>query len=58
MFGLFKKESPSEKLEKKYRQMLEDAYKLSHSDRAASDKLQAAANEVLKELDELRKGNV
>jgi hypothetical protein len=57
MFGLFKKETPVEKLEKKYRQMLADAYKLSHTDRAASDKLQAAANEVMKEIETLTKGN-
>ena len=53
MFGLFKKEIPVQKLEKKYKKMLEEAYRLSHIDRTASDKLQAEAEVVLKEIENL-----
>ena len=34
--------------------MLEKAHQLSHSNRAESDKLQAKAEEILKQIDELK----
>ena len=54
MFGkLFGKTSPKEKLEKKYKKLLEESHRLSHSNRAKSDLLRAEAEEVLKEIENL-----
>jgi len=50
MFGLFKKKSEKETLLKKYKSLTEEAYKLSHSDRTASDKKTKEANDVLDEI--------
>ena len=46
MFG-FKKKSKKELLQKKYAKLMEEAYKLSHSDRQASDLKTAQAQEIL-----------
>ena len=51
MFGLFKKRSPVEKLYEKHRALLAKSHQLSHSNRAEADRLQAEAEEVLKEID-------
>jgi hypothetical protein len=53
MFGLFKKSSPVQKLEKKYKQLTEEAYRLSHTDRKASDLKLAEADEILRQIKEL-----
>ncbi len=53
MFGLFKKKSKSEVLKKKYEKLLEESYKLSHTDRTASSMKAAEAEEVLKEMEAL-----
>lgn len=50
MFGFGSKK---EKLEKKLHKLLDDAYRLSHSDRNASDAKAAEADEVRKQLDAL-----
>jgi|TARA_B110000037_G_C16843797_1_gene392922 hypothetical protein len=55
MFGLFKKKSPLEKLEIKYQELLKEAYKLSTSNRTQSDAKTFEANEVLKQIDLLKK---
>lgn len=55
MFGMFKRETPVQKLEKKYKKMLEEAYRISHIDRAGSDKLHAEAESVMKEIENLGK---
>jgi len=55
MFGLFKKSSPLQKLEKKYKQLTEESYKLSHTDRKASDLKLAEADEILRQIKELEK---
>jgi hypothetical protein len=57
MFGLFKKKSPLEKLEIKYQELLKEAYKLSTSNRSQSDAKTFEANEVLKQIDLLKKQN-
>tara|TARA_B100000767_G_scaffold257137_1_gene264756 strand:+ start:524 stop:700 length:177 start_codon:yes stop_codon:yes gene_type:complete len=57
MFGLFKKKSPLEKLEIKYQELLKEAYKLSTSNRTQSDAKTFEANEVLKQIDLLKKQN-
>lgn len=53
MFGLFKKKSEKEKLQEQYKKLIEEAYKLSHSDRAASDRKTAEADEILQKIDKL-----
>jgi len=53
MFNLFKKESEKEKLDKKYKKLLTEAYNLSHTNRTASDAKMAEAEGIAKEIDEL-----
>lgn len=53
MFGLFKSKDPKKKLEKKYKELLEESYRLSSTDRKASDAKQAEAEDVLKEIEGL-----
>ena len=53
MFGLFKKKSQRDNLLEKYNKLTEEAYRLSHTDRNASDLKTAEAQEVLKELESL-----
>ncbi len=53
MFG-FKKKSEMERLQESYKELLEKAHKMSHSNRSLSDKLTAEAEEVAKKIDELR----
>ena len=53
MFGLFKKKSEKEKLLEKYKSLTEEAYKLSHSNRAASDAKTKEANDVLEQINKL-----
>jgi len=50
MFGLFKKKSEKEILLKKYSALTEEAYKLSHTDRTASDKKTKEANDILEKI--------
>ena len=53
MFGLFKKKSEKEQLEAQYDALIKESYELSHSNRAESDKVQAQAQEVLKQIEAL-----
>lgn len=53
MFGLFKKETEKEKLQKQYKKLMEESYKLSHKDRAAADAKAAEADEIAKKMDAL-----
>jgi hypothetical protein len=55
MFSLFKKKSEKEKLEAQYKKLLDESYKLSHTNRTASDLKAAEANEVLKKIEALEK---
>ena len=50
MFGLFGKKSPLQKLEKEHKKVLEDAFTLSKTNRAESDKLYAKAAEIEKQI--------
>lgn len=52
MFGLGKS-NPKAKLEKQYKKLLEESYRLSTTDRAKSDKVRAEAEEVIKQIEEL-----
>lgn len=55
MFSLFKKSSPKEKLEKKYRDLMGQAHKYSTTNRKLSDQKVQEAEEVMKELERLAK---
>jgi len=57
MFRLFKKKSKADILKKKYNKLLEESYKLSHTDRTASSLKAAEAEEVMKEIEGLEKKN-
>lgn len=50
MFGLFKRKSKKEKLEEKYHQLLQEAHRLSQSDRMASDLKRAEAEALLEKI--------
>jgi hypothetical protein len=54
MFGLFKTRSEKEKLQKEYRRLLEQAHKLSHTNRRASDEVTARAEEISKKIEALQ----
>ena len=53
MFGLFKKKTEKEKLLEKYKALTEEAYKLSHSNRVASDAKTKEANDILEQINKL-----
>jgi len=55
MFGLFKKKNPIEVMQKEYTQLLEEAHRLSKTDRTASDAKMAEANELLKKMENFSK---
>ena len=55
MFGFFKKKSKAEKLNEKYQKLLEEAFRLSKTNRTESDAKQAEAEAVLREIDALAK---
>jgi hypothetical protein len=55
MFGIFKKSSPIEKLIKEHQKIMKQAYLLSHTDRKASDAKMAKAEEILKQIENLRR---
>lgn len=50
MLGLFKKKSPIEKLQLEHKQLLEDAFKMSKTNRSESDKLYAKAADLEKKI--------
>ena len=54
MFGLFKKKTEKEKLQETYAKLMKESYKVSHTNRTASDKLMAEAEEVAKKIDTLQ----
>ncbi|MFW5832424.1 MAG: Lacal_2735 family protein [Prolixibacteraceae bacterium] len=53
MFGLFKKKTEAEKLNKKYDKLMQEGYELSTINRKASDAKYAEAEGVLKQLEKL-----
>jgi len=52
MFGLFKKDKKKE-LQKKYERLLKESFDLSTTDRQASDKKRAEADQVADEIAKL-----
>jgi hypothetical protein len=55
MFGLFKKKSELDKLQEEYSKHMKDYHSLSTTDRTASDKAYAKAEEIGKKMDQLKK---
>lgn len=55
MFGLFKKKSEEEKLQEKYKKLMEDAFKLQTVNRSDSDQKYLEADNVLKQIEALKK---
>ncbi|MBJ2174626.1 Lacal_2735 family protein [Aureibaculum sp. A20] len=55
MFNLFKKQSPIDKLNDKYKKLLADSHRLSATNRKESDRKYAEADEVLKQIEALNK---
>jgi len=53
MFQIFKKKTEKEKLQEKYKKLLEESYKLSHTNRSASDQKAAEAEALLKQIEKL-----
>lgn len=53
MFKFFKKKSKKELLMQRYDQLIKEAYKLSHTDRKASNFKQFEAEELMKEIEKL-----
>lgn len=54
MFGLFKKKSEVDKLQEKHDKLLEEAFKLSKTNRKASDAKTAEANEIAQKIEALK----
>lgn len=54
MFGLFKKKSEVEKLQEKYKKLMEDAYKLQSINRTDSDTKYKEADDILKEIEAIQ----
>ena len=54
MFGIFKKKSKLDKLQDEYKKLLEQSYKLSTTNRTESDKKQAEAQKILKQIEVLQ----
>lgn len=54
MFGIFKKKSQLEKLQDQHSKLMEESFKLSKSDRKASDAKQAEAFEIEKKIEAIQ----
>ncbi len=51
MFGLFKKKTAKEKLQKEYEKLQKEAFRLSTINRTESDKVAAMADEIARKMD-------
>tara|TARA_B100001094_G_C18113785_1_gene762732 strand:+ start:775 stop:954 length:180 start_codon:yes stop_codon:yes gene_type:complete len=54
IFSFFKKETEIEKLQKKYKKLLQESFDLSTIDRAASDIKRGEAEAVADQIDKLK----
>ena len=54
MFGIFKKKSAAEKLQEKYKKVMEEAFKLQSINRSDSDQKYLEADAILKEIKQLK----
>ena len=57
MFGLFKRDSEIDILQKKYAKAMKDWHALSSTDRQASDKKYAEAQAIAEQIDALKSKN-
>ncbi len=51
MFGLFKKKSEVDILQKEYKKLMKEAFELSKINRSESDKKYAQADDILKKIE-------
>ena len=54
MFGLFKKTSELDKLQKQYEKLMADWHKLSTTNRSESDKKYAEAEKIIEQIEILK----
>tara|TARA_B110000967_G_scaffold209939_1_gene268772 strand:- start:5583 stop:5753 length:171 start_codon:yes stop_codon:yes gene_type:complete len=54
MFGIFKKKSQEDKLQEKYKKLMEEGFKLQSISRSDSDQKYLEADTVLKEIEALK----
>ena len=54
MFGIFKKKTAVEKLEEKYKKVMEEGFKLQSTNRSDSDEKYLEADNILKEIEKLK----
>ncbi|MEN8912542.1 MAG: Lacal_2735 family protein [Polaribacter sp.] len=54
MFGIFKKKTAVEKLEEKYKKVMEEGFKLQSINRSDSDEKYLEADNILKEIEQLK----
>jgi hypothetical protein len=54
MFGIFKKKSAVEKLQEKYKKVMEEGFKLQSINRTDSDSKYKEADDILKEIEVLQ----
>lgn len=57
MFNLFSRKTKTQKLEEKYRALLDESYQLSTSNRRLSDAKRAEAEEVMNEIEFIKSSN-
>jgi hypothetical protein len=55
MFGLFKKKTEEERLQEKYKKLMEEGFKLQSINRSDSDQKYLEADALLKEIEALKK---
>jgi hypothetical protein len=54
MFGIFKKKSEVDKLQEKYKKVMEEGFKLQSINRTESDTKYKEADDILKEIEALK----
>ncbi len=57
MFGIFKKTSKVDKLQRDYEKLMSEWHKLSTTNRAESDKKYAEAQQIINKIEALKKDN-
>lgn len=54
MFGIFKKTSKIEKLQKRYETLMKEWHELSTTNRAESDKKYAEAQQIIEQIEQIK----
>ena len=54
MFTVFKKKTEVEKLNKRYQKLMEESYRLSTTNRTASDQKAKEADDIIKQIELLK----